>query len=161
MTTKERLLSLLESQQGSFFSGEELAHKLQVSRAAVWKAVNALRQEGFAIDAVTNRGYCLSSDADILSVPGIRRHLAPENQENPITLLSTVPSTNASLREQAEQGAPAGSVVLALTQTRGRGRYGRSFFSPADTGKNPTSVVRRSCTGSPCSVSQSGRAAGP
>ena len=134
MTTKERLLSLLESQQGSFFSGEELAHKLQVSRAAVWKAVNALRQEGFAIDAVTNRGYCLSSDADILSVPGIRKHLAPENRENPITLLSTVPSTNASLREQAEQGAPAGSVVLALTQTRGRGRYGRSFFSPADTG---------------------------
>lgn len=146
MTTKETLLSLLESQQGSFFSGEELAQELQVSRAAVWKAVNALRQEGFAIDAATNRGYCLSRDADVLSVQGIRKHLAPENRDNPITLLPTVPSTNAAAREQAEQGAPSGSVVLACTQTRGRGRYGRSFFSPADTGLYLSILLRPSHT---------------
>ena len=146
MTTKERLLSLLESQQGSFFSGEELAQELQVSRAAVWKAVNALRQEGFAIDAVTNRGYCLSRDADVLSVQGIRKHLAPENRDIPITLLPTVPSTNAAARELAEQGAPSGSLVLSRTQTRGRGRYGRSFFSPADTGLYLSILLRPSHT---------------
>lgn len=146
MTTKETLLSLLESQQGSFFSGEELAQELQVSRAAVWKAVNALRQEGFAIDAVTNRGYCLSREADVLSVQGIRKHLAPENQGCSITLLPTVPSTNAAAREQAEQGAPSGSLVLSRTQTRGRGRYGRSFFSPADTGLYLSILLRPSHT---------------
>ena len=146
MTTKERLLSLLESQQGSFFSGEELAQELQVSRAAVWKAVNALRQEGFAIDAANNRGYCLSRDADVLSVQGIRKHLAPENRDIPITLLPTVPSTNAAARELAEQGAPSGSLVLSRTQTRGRGRYGRSFFSPADTGLYLSILLRPSHT---------------
>ena len=146
MTTKETLLSLLESQQGSFFSGEELAQELQVSRAAVWKAVNALRQEGFAIDAANNRGYCLSRDADVLSVQGIRKHLAPENRDIPITLLPTVPSTNAAARELAEQGAPSGSLVLSRTQTRGRGRYGRSFFSPADTGLYLSILLRPSHT---------------
>ena len=69
MTTKEKLLALLEDSKGTFFSGEEIARALQVSRAAVWKAVNALREDGYTIDAVTNKGYRLSPDSDILS-PG-------------------------------------------------------------------------------------------
>ena len=57
MTTKEKLLALLEDSKGTFFSGEEIARTLQVSRAAVWKAVNALREDGYTIDAATNKGY--------------------------------------------------------------------------------------------------------
>ena len=131
MTTKETLLSLLESQQGSFFSGEELAQELQVSRAAVWKAVNALRQEGFAIDAVTNRGYCLLPGGDVLSAQGIKKYLKQDFQ---ISVSPAVDSTNAVLRSLAEQGAPEGTVVIAGEQSRGRGRCGRSFYSPGDTG---------------------------
>lgn len=134
MTTKEKLLALLEENKGAFFSGEEIARTLQVSRAAVWKAVNALREDGYTIDAATNKGYRLSPDSDILSPQGIRRFLKPEYQDLDLTVLPTAPSTNALVREKANQGCPEGCVIIACEQTAGRGRYGRQFFSPADTG---------------------------
>lgn len=134
MTTKEKLLALLEENKGAFFSGEEIARTLQVSRAAVWKAVNALREDGYTIDAATNKGYRLSPDSDILSPQGIRRFLKPEYRNLNLTVLPTAPSTNALVREKANQGCPEGCVIVACEQTAGRGRYGRQFFSPADTG---------------------------
>ena len=134
MTTKEKLLALLEDSKGTFFSGEEIARTLQVSRAAVWKAVNALREDGYTIDAVTNKGYRLSPDSDILSSQGIRRFLKPEYRDLDLTVLPTAPSTNALVREKANQGRPEGCVIVACEQTDGRGRYGRQFFSPIDSG---------------------------
>ena len=134
MTTKEKLLALLEDSKGTFFSGEEIARTLQVSRAAVWKAVNALREDGYTIDAATNKGYRLSPDSDILSPQGIRRFLKPEYRDLDLTVLPTAPSTNALVREKANQGRPEGCLIVACEQTDGRGRYGRQFFSPGDTG---------------------------
>ena len=134
MTTKEKLLALLEDSKGTFFSGEEIARTLQVSRAAVWKAVNALREDGYTIDAATNKGYRLSPDSDILSPQGIRRFLKPEYRDLDLTVLPTVPSTNALVREKANQGCPEGCIIVACEQTDGRGRYGRQFFSPVDSG---------------------------
>lgn len=134
MTTKEKLLALLEDSKGTFFSGEEIARTLQVSRAAVWKAVNALREDGYTIDAATNKGYRLSPDSDILSPQGIRRFLKPEYRDLDLTVLPTAPSTNALVREKANQGHPEGCIIIACEQTAGRGRYGRQFFSPVDSG---------------------------
>ena len=134
VTTKEKLLALLEENKEMFFSGEEIARTLQVSRAAVWKAVNALREDGYTIDAATNKGYRLSPDSDILSPQGIRKFLKPEYRDLDLTVLPTAPSTNALVREKANQGCPEGCVILACEQTAGRGRYGRQFFSPVDTG---------------------------
>ena len=134
MTTKEKLLALLEDSKGTFFSGEEIARTLQVSRAAVWKAVSALREDGYTIDAATNKGYRLSPDSDILSPQGIRRFLKPEYRDLDLTVLPTAPSTNALVREKANQGCPEGCVIVACEQTAGRGRYGRQFFSPVDSG---------------------------
>ena len=131
MTTKERLFALLEARQGSFVSGEELADNLSLSRAAVSKAMKALRQEGYAIEAVTNRGYRLSGECDILSAQGVQKHL---NQPFQLTVSPSVTSTNTVLRGLAEQGAPEGTVVIAGEQTGGRGRMGRSFYSPAGSG---------------------------
>ena len=131
MTTKERLFALLEARQGSFVSGEELAEKLNLSRAAVSKAMKALRQEGYAIQAVTNRGYRLSGECDILSEQGVKKYLTQEFQ---ITFAPSVGSTNTVLRALAEQGAPEGTVVIADEQTGGRGRMGRAFYSPAGSG---------------------------
>lgn len=131
MTTKEQLLTLLEARQGSFVSGEELAGALSLSRAAVCKAIKALRQEGCAIEAITNRGYRLSPDSDILSAQGVKKHLNPNFQ---ITVSPSVDSTNTLLRSMAEQGAPEGTVVIANAQTKGRGRRGRTFYSPGNTG---------------------------
>lgn len=131
MTTKEKLLTLLEARRGSFVSGEEAAKALSVTRAAVCKAVKALRQAGYPIDAVTNRGYCLSQAGDVLSVQGIAKYLNPEI--HPLVEKS-LDSTNAAVRRLAEQGAAEGTAVLAGGQTQGRGRYGRSFYSPDGTG---------------------------
>ena len=77
MTTKEKILALFESNRDVYFSGEDIANKLSLSRTAVWKAVKSLRNEGYAIDAATTRGYCLSSRTDILSAQGIRKYLRP------------------------------------------------------------------------------------
>lgn len=131
VTTKEKLLTLLASRQGTFVSGEEIAGDLCVSRAAVWKAVKSLQQAGYHIDATTNRGYRLCPQGDILSVPGVKKYL---QRDLPLTVVSSVESTNTALRSLAEQGAPEGTVLLANSQGRGRGRLGRAFFSPGDTG---------------------------
>ena len=75
MTTREQLLTLLEENPGIYFSGEEIARRLGVSRAAVWKAMKVLRQEGLPIDAVTNRGYRLAPASDILSPQALSGYL--------------------------------------------------------------------------------------
>lgn len=134
MGTKEQLLTLLEHHKGEYLSGEEIARLLSVSRTAVWKAVNSLRSAGYEIDAVQNRGYCLDAHTDILSVQGIRQHLDSRWKNLDLELLPCACSTNALLRERAIQGAPEGTVILANQQTQGRGRLGREFYSPPDTG---------------------------
>ena len=134
MGTKEKLLTLLENHRGEYFSGEEIASELSVSRTAVWKAVNALRAAGYEIDAAQNRGYCLDEHTDILSVQGIRLLLGSDDSEFDLELIPCTGSTNALLRERAAAGAAEGSVILANQQTQGRGRLGREFYSPPDTG---------------------------
>lgn len=134
MTTKEKILELFEMNRGVYFSGEDIAGRLCVSRAAVWKAVKALQNDGYAIDAVTNKGYCLSEKTDILSAQGIRKYLRPDIPGSDITVLPVVSSTNALVREKAAAGAAEGCMILANEQTSGRGRLGRNFFSPRDTG---------------------------
>lgn len=134
MTTKESILALFEEQRGVYFSGEEIAARLAVSRAAVWKAVNGLRKEGYEIDAVSNKGYRLAADTDILSTQGIEKYQDPVCRTLNLCVLPEAESTNTLLREKANAGAPEGTVILANTQTKGRGRRGRSFYSPADTG---------------------------
>ena len=134
MGTKENLLALLERRKGEYLSGEEIARLLSVSRTAVWKAVNALRSAGYEIDAVQNRGYCLDAHTDILSVQGIRQYLNDRWEDLDLELLPCASSTNALLRERAVSGAPEGSVILTNQQTNGRGRLGREFYSPPDTG---------------------------
>lgn len=137
MNTREKLLELLEANRGVYFSGEEIAGRLSVSRAAVWKAVKTLQNAGYAIDAVTNKGYCLSRATDILSVQGIRKYLSASEWKGTdleLCVLATTASTNAVAREAAASGTPEGYVVAANEQTAGRGRLGRSFFSPQGTG---------------------------
>lgn len=134
MQTREKLLELLESHRGTFFSGETIARTLSLSRSAIWKAVKALQNDGYAIAAVTNRGYCLLEQNDIISAQGIKKYLRPHLTGLDITILPTVSSTNTLLRERAGSGAPEGCLVLANEQTGGRGRCGRDFFSPSETG---------------------------
>lgn len=142
MTTKEKILELFETNRNIYFSGEDIAQKLDVSRGAVWKAVKALQNDGYAIDAVTNKGYCLSAQTDILSAQGIKKYLRPELENMDISVLPKVSSSNSLVRDKANDGAAEWSMLLANEQTAGRGRIGRSFFSPKDTGVYMSLLLR-------------------
>ena len=134
MSVKERLLPLLNDRGKDYLSGEDAARLLGVSRNAVWKAVSSLKKEGYSIEAVTNRGYRLINSGDILSPAEIEKNLTALKGKLDIEVRETVTSTNALLKEKAALGAPEGTVLVALSQTAGRGRFTRKFFSPADSG---------------------------
>lgn len=144
MGTKEQLLELFENNKGEFLSGEEIAKQLSVSRSAVWKAVKALRDKGYKIEAVSNRGYSLTLDTDILSVQGIRKYLSGLCSDMDIQVYPELVSTNTAVRERAADGAQEGLVVIANSQSGGRGRFGRNFYSPSDTGLYMSLLVRPS-----------------
>lgn len=132
MLIKDRVLEALEANRGEYFSGEALAGKLQVSRSAVWKAISQLRESGYPIDAVSNRGYCLRAESAILSPQSIAQYLTVPGLA--VEVQPVVTSTNTLLRQQAEAGAPEGTVLAATEQTAGKGRRDHSFFSPPDSG---------------------------
>ncbi len=149
MAIKDNVLNLFEANRGTYYSGEEIAQNLGVSRAAVWKAVNTLRNEGYSIHAVNNKGYCLSLNTDILSPQGICKYLDRNRQKPDIHVLQTTESTNAIVREKANLGYPDGYTVISNQQTAGRGRCGRSFFSPSETGAYLSMLLRpKNCTAS-------------
>ena len=99
MSTKSEVLKMLEQKKGSFLRGEELAQQMQVSRTAVWKAVKGLREEGYEILSVKNRGYALGEKNDILSEEAIRLWL--KKQEAEVEIWKEIPSTNQRLKQAA------------------------------------------------------------
>ena len=133
MNIKTELLKILDSERDAFVSGEALANSLSVSRNAVWKAIEALRLEGYDISATTNRGYRLLDCGDILSEAGIMAHIKTKGIFQ-AEVRKSVSSTNTALRELAVQGIPEGYVLAAEMQTAGKGRKGRGFHSPAGHG---------------------------
>ena len=134
MSTKDTVLALFEKNKGFFVSGERIAEELNISRTAVWKAVKKLQSEGYAIKAVTNRGYCLDKDSDVLTVRGIRNYLDEYGKDLRPEVFVRVDSTNTACLEKALEGEAEGYVAIAGSQNAGRGRRGRAFFSPAESG---------------------------
>ncbi len=144
MSTKNRILELLEKQRGESISGERLADMLSVSRNAVWKAVKELQKDGYNIVAVTNKGYCLSDENDIISVPGIKPFLSENSQPyaDKIRIYKSLESTNKTAKEMAVAGAEHGTVIISDCQTKGRGRHSRNFFSPSGGGLYMSIILR-------------------
>ena len=124
--TKQDVLALLE-QAGEPISGEQLCKRLGVTRAAVWKAIEALRSDGYDIEAATRRGYRLRTKP--LTKQALDEALKDAGWREKILVLPEVDSTNNYLKTLAANGAPDGTAVLSLQQTAGRGRRGRSFLS--------------------------------
>lgn len=129
---------------GGYLSGQELSRDLGISRAAVWKAVEALRRQGYAIEARTGRGYRLVGAPDLLSCEAVERYLTRPRAN--FQVLSETDSTNSACRRLALEGAPDGTAVIADCQTAGRGRRGRSFQSPAGKGLFFSILWRPECT---------------
>ncbi|NLO46778.1 MAG: biotin--[acetyl-CoA-carboxylase] ligase [Clostridiales bacterium] len=129
--SKNEILKILEENDG-FVSGEEISGKLGVSRAAVWKAIKLLRQEGYVINSRTNRGYKLESSPQVLDC-GLIGGMQTDSSVQ-VVCVKSVDSTNNALKKMALDGAPEGMVLVADHQTSGRGRLGRSFVSPKGKG---------------------------
>ena len=144
MGVKEEVLRTLRSEPDAYISGQALADRLSVSRHAVWKAIDKLRSEGYDIDARTNCGYRLVAADDSLSAEGVAAFL-PQASPFKLEYHAVIDSTNIRARTLAEAGAPEWTVVLADSQTAGRGRLGRAFYSPQASGIYMSAIVRPDC----------------
>lgn len=141
MTTKQRVFDLLSQNIGETVSGEKLAESCNVSRAAIWKAVKAIRQDGFLIEATNNSGYTLAKNQtkDILSKQVLEYTLGqtyPEYGGSLIEYFDVLDSTNTYAKKLLAQDSSKyhQTIIVAESQTAGRGRIGRTFESPGGTG---------------------------
>ena len=129
MSTKTELLSLLSENPGTFYSGQEIAERLGISRNSIWKAANSLKEQGFEVESRAGVGYRLAADRDIISRDVLASEIA--HQCN-IHVFEKIDSTNNYAKTLDVSGGP--HLIIASEQTAGRGRLGRSFYSPAEKG---------------------------
>ena len=141
MPLKDEMLKALEQSRTAPISGQELARRFSVSRTAVWKAIGELKAQGYQIASATNRGYQLSADDDHLSQSAIAVLLT---DSIPVYVYDTVDSTLSEAKRRYAGGEKR-FMIAADTQTAGRGRRGRQFFSPKGTGLYLTLAMPLSC----------------
>ncbi|SFJ59238.1 biotin--[acetyl-CoA-carboxylase] ligase [Thermoflavimicrobium dichotomicum] len=139
---RDRLLSLLIQYQPQFVSGEEISRELGCSRAAVWKHIEELRQEGYEIEARPRSGYRLLYRPDRVAPEEIAYHLHTKKFGREIRYQEVVASTQILAHQWAREGAVEGSLVVAEEQTEGRGRLGRSWYSPPRSGVWMSLILR-------------------
>lgn len=142
MNVKEIVISKLSMSGSEYISGAELARQIGVSRSAVWKAVKALENDGYIIESVTAKGYRLAPQSNKLSAEIISANLTARELGKKIIILDKTDSTNNYAKEIASKGAVHGTVVIADTQTAGKGRLGRSFVSPSGKGLYMSVIIR-------------------
>lgn len=142
MSTKELLLQQLLRSNDTYISGSRIARNLGISRNSIWKAVKSLEADGYEIDAVTNKGYRIVSMPDILDETSIKEHLNTKIFGKNIIILDQIDSTNNYARNIAEAGAENGTAVIADQQTNGKGRMGRTFVSPKNSGIYMSVILR-------------------
>lgn len=138
---KEEILRLLRSADG-YISGQELCNRFGVSRTAVWKAINQLKEAGYEIEAQQNKGYRLKAAPDLMTEAEIKSLMHTEWVAKEVLYFDTIDSTNTKAQELAEKGYPSGTLVVADKQESGKGRRGRSWVSPSGTGIFMTLMIK-------------------
>jgi len=139
---KSKILTLLKNKQPGFVSGEEISQLLGVSRTAIWKHIQSLKEDGYQMDSVSRQGYRLLSVPDRLYPQEIQEGLKTNSFGQNIIHFEQVLSTNDVAKELAGQGLPEGSLVVAEEQTGGKGRLGRFWSSPHGQGVWISLVLR-------------------
>lgn len=138
---KEEILRLLRSADG-YISGQELCNRFGVSRTAVWKAINQLKEAGYEIEAQQNKGYRLMAAPDLMTEAEIKSLMHTEWVAKEVLYFDTIDSTNTKAQELAEKGYQSGTLVVADKQESGKGRRGRSWISPSGTGIFMTLMIK-------------------
>ena len=127
---KEKILQILIEKK-DFVSGQDLCDSFNVSRTAVWKAIQSLKKDGYEIESVTNKGYRLLSCPEVISPVEIRNHLSTDYIGREIKYFRVIDSTNLECRRIAQNsGFQNGLLAVADRQDSGRGRRGRSWSCP-------------------------------
>ena len=135
---KSEILHLLRHADG-YVSGQQLCETFGVSRTAVWKVINQLKEEGYVIDSVQNKGYRITEYPDIITASEIESLLLDDSGNmqgicRHIQYFDKTDSTNNQAKLAAEKNAPEGTLFVAECQTGGRGRRGKTWESPAGSG---------------------------
>lgn len=145
MSVKSEILTKLENAKGTPLSGEEMANAIGCSRAAVWKAIKDLQSSGYTIEAVNNKGYTLKQSGDIISKEYIENAIKNAGINIELDVRTQVDSTNTQLKNMAAAGNTGDMIMISAEQTAGRGRRGRSFYSPAGSGVYISFLLHPSC----------------
>lgn len=130
------------TQSDGYVSGQALCDRLGVSRTAVWKVINQLKEEGYEIESVTGKGYRITGRPDRITAEEITSRLDTDWAARPVRYFDSVDSTNNEAKRLAEQGAPEGTLVVAEEQTQGKGRRGRAWMTPTGTAIAMSLVLR-------------------
>lgn len=133
MDIKTSILRMIRQSRG-YVSGQSLCEALGVSRTAVWKYVNQLKEEGYEFDAVSNKGYRIVKYPDIITREEIESMLPDGLAVTNVVYYHETDSTNTRAKQEAEEGEKSGTLFITECQTGGRGRRGRSWESPAGSG---------------------------
>ena len=143
MSTKQKLLNRLKQAPRQWVSGEQISNQLGISRTAIWKQVNQLKADGHDIQSAPKKGYRLIQTADLLEAEEIQMNLDTQTMGQPgVYVHQDTDSTNLQAKRLAGQGAAEGTVVVADTQTHGRGRRGRTWFSPSGRNIYASMILR-------------------
>ncbi len=129
----EKVIGVLKEYSGSYVSGETLAELSGITRAGIWKQINQLREMGYRIDSSSRKGYCLLQTPDLHPFE-LAEGLKTRQFGREICFQMEVDSTNRQAKRLARDGAAEGTLVLAESQTQGRGRLGRSWSSAPGKG---------------------------
>ena len=125
-----------------FVSGQELCDELQVSRTAVWKVINQLKEEGYEIESVPRKGYRILHRPDLVTAEEVESRLQTKWVGRPVRYCAAIDSTNNEARRLAEAGAPSGTLVVAEEQNQGKGRRGRSWVMSPGSAVAMTLLLR-------------------
>lgn len=140
--TLATIIRLLKENEAGYVSGEEISRQLNITRTGIWKHVQELRRRGYKVEATPNLGYRLTASPDKLFPWEISNGLNTEVIGREFLYFDTLSSTMDEIFRRGVEGAPEGVVVCAETQTRGRGRLGRSWTSPKGKGIYLSVLVR-------------------
>ena len=138
---KTELLKILRESDG-YVSGQQLCERFHVSRTAVWKVIQQLKEEGYEVEAVKNRGYRIMTTPDVITAEEISSRLHTNWMAENCIYLESVDSTNNYAKRIAEDGTPSGTLVVADEQTGGKGRRGRSWSTPKGSNIAMTLLLR-------------------
>lgn len=141
MAMKQEILAALQQADG-YVSGQELCDRFQVSRTAVWKVVNQLKEEGYGIESASRKGYRILSWPDCITAEQVGSMLKTRWAGNTLHYFDVTGSTNNEAKRLAEQGAVHGTLVLADCQQSGKGRRGRAWSTPPGTSIAMSLIVR-------------------